>query len=390
VQIFVSSFNDAIQFIEDQSRFVSGSAGGGPLLGDRNVQVIKQKLYSAVLDAVPGANKSANRLSAIGITISNTGKLVFDSTKLQSVLNGQVDGVTASDVKRLFALDGSSDNPGVAFVTGTAKTTASSTPIQVSVTQAAQQASVTGGSALNDSIVIDENNNSLTLNVSGADATVTLAAGTYTKQGVADLLETTLNSASSLTGSTVSVGLVGSNLKIATASYGSAANISFTSGSALIDFGFTAGQSAVGKDVRGSFLVNGTTETASGRGQILSGSSLNDNTDGLVTRVTLTTASESTPATSQLTVSGGVGAGLGKVLDNILSSSSGLAVTTNTGYEAQLTGLQKSLERQQAIFDVQQTRLKAQFTALESAISTLQSTGTFVANQLSGITTSTS
>ena len=178
MQIFVSSFNDAIQFIEDQSRFVSGSAGGGPLLGDRNVQVIKQKLYSAVLDAVPGANKSANRLSAIGITISNTGKLVFDSTKLQSVLNGQVDGVTASDVKRLFALDGSSDNPGVAFVTGTAKTTASSTPIQVSVTQAAQQASVTGGSALNDSIVIDENNNSLTLNVSGADATVTLAAGT--------------------------------------------------------------------------------------------------------------------------------------------------------------------------------------------------------------------
>lgn len=389
VQAFVNSFNDTIQFIEDQSRFVSGAAGGGPLLGDRNVQVIRQKLYSAVLDVVPGANQSANRLSAIGITVSDSGKLVLDSAKLKNILDGQVDGVTSLDVKRLFALDGSSDNPGVAFVSGTSKTAASSTPIQVTLTQAAEQASLTGGVALNDTIVIDGNNDSLTLNVSGADATVKLAAGTYTKQGLADLLETTLNSASNLTGRTLSVGLVGSNLKITTASYGSSTNISFTSGSALVDLGFTVGQSSVGKDVRGSFLVNNKTEAATGRGQILSGNSLNENTDGLVTRVSLTTASEATPATAQLTVSRGVGAGLGKLLDNILSSTNGLAATTNTGYEAQLTDLQKNLERQQAIFDSQQTRLKAQFTALESAISTLQSTGTYVSQQLSSITTST-
>ena len=382
VQTFVNSFNDVVQFVNDQSKFVSSSATGGPLLGDRNVQAIKQKLYSAVLDAVPGANKSANRLSAIGITITDSGKLVFDSAKLKNVLNGQVDGVTASDVKRLFALDGSSNNPGVTFVTGTNKTTASSTPIQVSVTQASEHASVIGANALNESIVIGENNNSLTVNVGGADATVKLAAGSYTKQKLADLLETTLNSASNLTGHTLSVGLVGSNLKITTASFGSATNINLTSGTSLVDLGFTTGQSAVGKDVRGRFIVNGKTETATGRGQILSGNSLNENTDGLVARVSLTTASESTPATAQLTVSRGVGARLGKVLDNILSSTKGLAATTNTGYNVQLTDLQKSLDRQKTVFDAQQTRLKAQFTALESAISTLQSTGTYVAQQL--------
>ena len=388
VQTFVNSFNDAIQFINDQSQFVSTSTTGGPLLGDRNVQAIKQKLYSAVLDAVPGANKSANRLSAIGITISDAGKLVLDSTKLKNVLNGQVDGVAASDVKRLFALDGSSDNPGVTFVTGSTKTTASSSPIQVSVTQAAERASVTGANVLNESIVIDENNNSLTLNVGGTDATVTLVSGTYTKQALADLLETTLNSTSDFIGQTVSVGLAGDSLKISTGTYGSAANISFTSGTSLADLGFTAGQSSVGKDVAGSFIVDGKSESATGRGQILSGRSLNENTDGLVVRVALTTASEATPATAQLTVSRGVGAGLSKVLEGILSSTNGLAATTNTGYNAQLTDLQKSLDRQQAVFDVQQTRLKAQFVALESAISTLQSTGTYVAQQLSSITTS--
>lgn len=387
VQSFVSSFNDTIQFINDQSRFISASAGGGPLLGDRNVQTIKQKLYAAVLDVVPGANQAANRLSSIGITIGNSGTLVLDSAKLQNILNGQTEGVTAADVKRLFAIDGTSDNPGVTFVSGSVKTVASSTPIEVKITQPAEQAAVTSENAVAGSIVIDGSNNSLTLNISGADATVTLAAGTYTRQGLADLLETTLNSATPLSGRSVSVGLDGSNLKITTASYGSTTNINIISGSALSDLGFTAGQTATGKDVRGSFVVNGTTEAATGRGQILSGNTLNENTDGLLTRVTLTTASESAPATAQLTVSRGVGAGLGKLLDSIVSSSSGLAANTNTGYANQLTDLQKSMDRQQAIFDSQQTRLKAQFAALESAISSLQSTGNYVTQQLSSLST---
>jgi len=387
VQSFVNSFNDTVQFIDDQSKFVSAGAGGGPLLGDRNVQAVKQKLYSSILDVVPGANKSANRLSAIGITVSNTGTLVLNSTKLQSILNGQVEGVSAADVKRLFAIDGTSDNPGVKFVSGSNKTAASTTPIQVNVTQPAAQASLTAGSALSDSVVIDDTNNTLTLNVSGAEATVTLTSGTYTKQGLTDLLETTLNSASNLTGRSLSVGLVGSNLKIITGNYGSTTNINIISGSAMANLGFTAGQSAAGKDVAGSFLVNGNTESATGRGQILSGNALNENTDGLLTRISLTTASESSPATAQLTVTRGVGSGLGKLLESMLSSTNSLAATTNTGYDSQLTDLQKSMDRQQAIFDAQQTRLKAQFTALESAISTLQTTGNYVSQQLSGIST---
>ncbi|MCA9011660.1 MAG: flagellar filament capping protein FliD, partial [Planctomycetaceae bacterium] len=387
VQSFVSSFNDTIQFINDQSRFISASAGGGPLLGDRNVQTIKQKLYAAVLDVVPGANQSANRLSSIGITIGNSGTLILDSSKLQNILNGQTEGVTATDVKRLFAIDGTSDNPGVTFVSGSVKTVASSTPIEVKITQPAEQAAVTSENAVASSIVIDGTNNSLTLNISGADATVTLAAGTYTRQGLADLLETTLNSATPLSGRSVSVGLDGSNLTITTASYGSTTNINLISGTALSDLGFTAGQTATGKDVRGSYVVNGTTEATTGRGQILSGNALNENTDGLLTRVTLTTASELTPATAQLTVSRGVGAGLGKLLDSIVSSSTGLAANTNTGYANQLTDLQKSMDRQQAIFDSQQTRLKAQFAALESAISSLQSTGNYVTQQLSSLST---
>lgn len=385
VQTFVKSFNDTIQYIEDQSRYDATARQGGPLLGDRNVQSIKQKLYSTVLDVVSGANSSANRLSAIGITVSDSGRLQLNSSKLKNILDGQVEGVTASDVKRLFALDGSSDTQGVTFIAGTINTASSATPIQVNITQAAEQAVLTATTAVSNSVVIGSSNNSLTVNINGADATVTLASGTYTPQGLSDLLETTLNNTNSLIGRPVSIGLAGSNLKIATDSYGSSANIKILSGSALADLGFTANASATGKDVKGSFLVDGVEERATGRGQLLGGDRFNSNTDGLQARVALPASQVSGGITAQLTVTRGIGSSLTKVMDGILSSNNGLAKTTNTAYEKQLTNLQTSMDRQQAVFDQQQTQLLKQFQALESAISTLQSTSSYVTAQLANL-----
>jgi flagellar hook-associated protein 2 len=159
VKSFVESFNDLVQYIDDQARYVSSTNQGGPLQGDRNVQTIKQKLYSTVLNVVPGVEQSANRLSAVGITVSNSGRLQLDSTRLQSILDGQVEDVSAADVKRLFALDGISDNSGVKFVSGSVDTKSSATPVQVKITQAAEQASLTAETSLNSSVVIGDSNN---------------------------------------------------------------------------------------------------------------------------------------------------------------------------------------------------------------------------------------
>ena len=385
VQTFVKSFNDTIQYIEDQSRFVSATSQSGPLLGNRNVQTIKQKLLSTILDVVPGVSSSANRLSAIGITISDSGRLLLNSSKLQSILDGETEGVTATDVKRLFALGGTSDNPGVSFVAGTAKTKSSSTPIQVNITQAAEQAALTAGLPLNESVVIGDTNNALTLKINGAEATVTLASGTYTRQNLADLLETTLNSTTNLAGRSVSVGLVGTSLRINTDSYGSTSKIEILSGSALADLGLTAGVTATGKDVQGTFRVNDQNETATGRGQILSGDTLNENTAGLQLRISLSASNVLEETTAQVTVTRGVGASLTKVLDGILSSTSGTAAIANTEFNARLSDLQASMERQQSVFDQQQQQLVKQFSALESAISTLQSTSNYVSSQLASL-----
>lgn len=326
VQTFFNSFNDVIQYIDDQSRYVSESGQSGPLLGNRNVQTIKQKLLTTVLDVVPGVSPSANRMSAIGVTINNLGRLQLDSAKLQSILDGQVEGVSAVDVKRLFALGGSSDNPKLTFVAGSLKTKSSVTPIQVNITQAAEQAALTAEAAL-----------------------------------------------------------VGSTLKISSVSYGTTSKIEIVSGTALANLGLVAGQLATGKDVQGSFLVNGLNEVATGKGQILSGDKLNENTAGLQLRVALSASNVSNQTTALFTVTRGIGANFAKVTEGILSATNGLAAITNTVYDKQLSDLQASLERQQAVFDRQQVQLKKQFSALESAISSLQSTSSYVSSQLASL-----
>ena len=386
VQTFVTSFNDLIQYVDDQSRYVSATADSGPLLGNRNVQTIKQKLFSNVLDVVPGVGSNANRLSAIGISVTDSGRLQLDSSKLQSILDGQVEGVSGADVKRLFALSGSSDNPGVNFVVGTSKTKSSATPVQVNITQAAEQAALTANSALNSTVAIGASNNQLALKINGTEATVTLASGSYNQQELANLLETTLNSTSSLAGSPVSVGLADTSLKISTKGFGSTSKIEILSGSGMADLGLVAAQSATGKDVVGTFRINGENETATGRGQMLAGDTLNANTDGLQVRVTLSAANISSETDAELTVTRGLGAILNKSLDEMLAAHNGLAATTNTGFDKQLTDLQASMDRQQAVFDRQQEQLSKQFSALESAISSLQSTSSYVSAQLANLT----
>ena len=387
VQTFVQSFNDVIQYVDDQSRYVPSTGESGPLQGNRSVQSIQQKLRSAVLDVVTGVDTSLNRLSTIGVSVTDAGRLSLNTSRLKDVLSGKVEGVSAGDVKRLFAIDGRSDNPSVSFVLGNSKTQASGTPIQVDVTQAPERALITATGELAASTAINSSNNELTIKIDGAEATLTLADGVYTRQELTDLLETTINNSTALAGRQVSAGLSGNSLELTSNSYGASSKLEIVGGSVLADLGLTAGQTASGKDVSGSFLVDGQTELATGRGRLLTGAKSNEFTEGLQIRVALTPSQVTSSAEAEVTVTQGIGAKLGKLLDDILSGDSGLASTTNDGFRTQLSDLQGALDRQQDVFNRQQEQLLKQFSALETAMSQLQSTSNFVASQLAGLIT---
>ncbi len=385
VQNFVDSFNAVLQYIDDNSTYDAAANDAGVFLGDQNVARIQQTLRATMQNVVPGANPLANRLSTIGLAFGNNGQLVLDKNKLHNALNGAIPGVKADDVKKIFSFGAVSTNSGVSFVLGNTNTKASSTGYGVDISQAATRASITGSTGLAASTVITSANQTLELKLDGKTATVNLIEGTYTPQELANHIESVISSSTDLPGRKIKASLSAGALQLATETYGASSDVRIVSGTAISDLGLTVGQADVGRDVAGSFIVDGKTETAVGRGQLLTGDSVNENTAGLQLRVTLAPNQVVVGAEGTVTVSRGLTSALDQELSKMLNNSTGLLSSVNTRYDTQLSTLQSSIDRQKSLFDAQTANLQKQFTALETAISQLQSTSNYLGSQLANL-----
>ncbi|MCA9048698.1 MAG: flagellar filament capping protein FliD, partial [Planctomycetaceae bacterium] len=385
VEDFVNAYNNLMEFIDTQSRYDAITQEGGPLQGNRSVITIQQQIRSAVVSVVPNVVSGANRLSAIGVDVTDNGRLELNRSKLQNLLNGGDDNVTRADLKRLFSLDVQSSSSGIRFVLGSARTKPSAEPYQIDLTQAASRASVSGSSALAASTVIDSSNRTLQLELDGVEAEITLNEGTYTRQELADHLESVINGASVLSGRSIRASLSGDALTLTSESYGRSSVVKINGGTALSPLGYTAGTTDVGRDVAGTFLVDGTSESATGRGQLLSGNADNEHTADLQVRVTLGPSDIVSGAEADLTVTRGLAATLDSILSDILDPVDGTLKTVDNQFDDQLESIQVSFDRQKALFDAQQQSLIEQFVSLESALSELQSTGDFVSAQLASL-----
>jgi flagellar hook-associated protein 2 len=370
VQDFVDSYNATIDFINSQSKFDSKTQTAGVLLGNRDASGLADDLASALSTTIPGLSSSANRLSSVGLSFADDGKLVLDQGKLDQALGGQT-GASVADLKRLFALSGTSDNPGVAFAFGTSTTKPSSgTPYQVQVTAAATRAVVTASGPLGASIIISPPDTMLQLQLNGLASTgITIDPGTYTSQALAALLQQRINANTALGGNLVSVGLDASNrLQITSQRYGSGSGVSFAGASGLLtQLGFTGSESATGADVAGSFIVNGNTETATGSGQNLTGATGNANTDGLQVRVTA-----GVPTAANLTVTQGIAGRLNAVLNKYLDPVSGRLTMIDNGYQKQFDDIDQTITKQNDILQQKTDLLTQQFAAMESAVNNLK------------------
>lgn len=153
VAAFVDAYNEVIELINTRTRFDGKTGQAGLLLGHQSLSAFQEQVRGVLLGTVAGLNPLMNRLSALGITITDEGKLTVNHGRLGDALAGKLTGVTFEDVRRLFALSGQSSHPGIQFVTGGVRTQASTTPYGVDITQAACQASITATNALAASTV---------------------------------------------------------------------------------------------------------------------------------------------------------------------------------------------------------------------------------------------
>ena len=309
---------------------------------------------------------------------------MLDKAKLENALNGNIEGVSAEDVKRLFSFGGQSTNSGMSFVLGSTRTQASTSGYQVDISQAAEQASITG-TALPPSTVITSGNRSLELKLDGKTATVQMNNGTYTPQELADHLEQIINDSDEFPAREIKVSLASGSLQLTSAKYGLTSDVEIVSGTAIADLGLTAGLKDNGRDVVGSFVVNGKTEAAVGRGRLLTGDPENENTADLQVQITLSPSEVVAGAEGTITVSRGLASSLDQVLGKLLDNENGLLTSVDDGFDGQLKSLQTSIDRQTKLFDLQQQSIRKQFQALETAISQLNATSTYLGGQLASL-----
>jgi flagellar hook-associated protein 2 len=383
---FVDAFNELMEFIEDKSTFDTETNIAGLLLGDRNAFSVQEDVRRVVTGAVANLNPLMNRLAALGITVNDSGKLEVNEGRLDDVLQGEVQGVALNDVRRLFALDGQSTSSGVRFVTGSTRTLASTTPYQVDLTQVAERAGITAGSALAASTVIDGTNNTLTVTLDGiASGTITLANGTYSRLALAQELEAQINADSKFGGRRVSVTLDADRLKITSASYGFASEVTLGAGTAWTALGFAGTETDRGQDVVGKFIVDGKDEPAVGTGQFLVGNSGNANTADMQVRVTLAASQIVAGPEASITVTRGVAAQLDQVLHGLLDPVSGRMKSMNDGYQASIDDFDERIGMQQTRMQEQQESLVRRFVAMERTIGELRNLGSYLTTQLASI-----
>jgi flagellar hook-associated protein 2 len=380
---FVDEFNSLMSFIDQQTAYNPETQDASPLLGNRSVASLKNQLSAMVTETVAGTDSDLNRLSQIGIDIESNGQLSLDSGRLESVLSGDVEGVDPKDIPKLFGLGGSSSNANIEFVLGSTRTQSTSTPYQVDILQAAERGAITATNTLASSVVIDGTNDSFQISIDGSESeSLTLTQGTYTQEELASHLQSIINSSSELANRDVTVSVEGSKLEITSESYGSNSKVEQLSGTALAALGFDGTETGVGKDVAGSFIVNGVVESAVGTGRLLIGDEDNENTADLQVNVTLDPSQVTSGIEGELTVSRGATSRIDQFLSDFLDPTTGSLGTINEGFDLRLDSLDSSIDQVNEISAGKREYLIEQFTALERVLSELQTTASFLTAQL--------
>ncbi|HEX2605034.1 MAG TPA: flagellar filament capping protein FliD, partial [Oxalicibacterium sp.] len=378
VNNFAKAYNDLNTALNQLTAYTpsttAGQAGqGAALFGESSVQTIQNQVRNTLFSSLAGLSNSNISLSQIGVGFDKTGTMTVDSTKLDKVLSTNPD-----DIAGLFATVGTPTDSLINFTSSTTATKAGS--YDVNITQLATQATMLGDVNLNSGPITIAANTTFDVKVDGVSANVELTAGTYTAAQFASMLQSAINGSSEMTSAGASVSAsIDSNgsLKLLSNRYGSVSKISVSSStgtSASTVFGsVTSG--ADGVDVAGT--IGGI--AATGSGQILSAGS---NTDAAGLKIEITGGSLG--SRGRIDFSQGYADRLNKLMDTFVGSN-GLIST----YTDSINSSIKSIDDQRTALNDRlatiEQNYRAQFTALDVAVASLQSTQSFLTQQLAQI-----
>ncbi|MYZ52890.1 flagellar filament capping protein FliD [Malikia spinosa] len=373
VQEFVDGYNKLTGSLKSLTSYDMTSKKGAALYGDSSVRNMLGQLRGLVTGTITGGASSLTRLSDAGVSYQADGTLKLDATKLQTVIDTQFDQLPG-----LFAASGTSTDSQVSYVGSTAKTQSGS--YAVSISQLATQGSQTGSGAAN--LDYSGGNNALQVSLDGLSANINLRDGSYasTSELVSDL-QTRINGNSTFTqaGSAVSISADASGvLSMLSNRFGSNSSITLGGTAASLLLG-GAGNTTTGLALTGQ--INGAAATS--LGQTLTGASGNA-AEGLKVSV----SNGSTGSRGNVQYSQGFAYQLDQLASSFLGENGMISMRTD-GINSALKRLDSDRLNLEAKLGRIQKQYQDQFTKLDTTMSSMNSTSSYLTGQLTALANNT-
>jgi flagellar hook-associated protein 2 len=387
VRKFVSAYNELNNTVSSLTAYNADRKQGSILQGDSSALLILSRLRSMAGGVSGSASAAYTSLSQAGISFQSNGQLAVNETRLQEVLSGN-----PADLAALFANTAKATDSLVSYVSSSADTREGM--YSVVVNQLASRGVYTGSTvaALADTtlagtfdapLVIDSTNDTLAVKVNGVQGTnISLGHGSYTTaaQLVAEL-QSRINGTSELqdAGITVTVEFDSANdrLTIRSDRYGAESRVDITAvdPATASSLGLAVATGAAGVDVSGS--IGGV--VASGAGQVLTGAD-GHNSEGLAVMIT----GGATGVRGSVTYRQGMAYRFSEMARQLLDDDGILAARTE-GINRSIDNIKDKRDSTEARLELVEARIRAQFTALDTLMSRLSSTSTFLTNQLASL-----
>lgn len=387
---FVEQYNNLMSFMNDQFSFDTETNESGTLFSDSSLMSLQSSLRAMISEPLTGTDQNIKLLSQIGITSTTNDTLTISDVDLNKALSEN-----PQQVMKLFSNMGEATHSSVEYVSSSGNTKASDiNGYAIKVTTAATQARVTASAAQTGNLGSSE---SLTIN----GTSIALYSGMTQAQVISAINDVSKKTGVKAAATSADGSGSGNYLSLISVSYGSSQNINVIS--SLSNGGTTPyantsgignvtatqlnysgesgrGTGAVGIDIAGT--ING--ESATGRGQTLTGNSDNTNTADLRIRVTANTPGNY----GVMNYTKGVGSSFSDYINSMVAATTGVIPDAEDFIQSQIDNITTDITDMQTRVTATQDRLTEQFAAMETALGKLQSEGDYLTSQFAAFTSS--
>lgn len=384
IRDFVTAYNTFLSETEKLVGFDKDKNAYGSLRQDPLAKNLIQQLRSQLNASITGVSGNFNTLSNLGIGTQLDGTLKINDTAADATSFRNAIDKNFAAVRDLFVPTKSSTNAQIAVTKFTAATNPGT--YAVAITTQPTKGALTG-TAFVSTFPLDTTGKdySFSVSIDGVDtsSSISLPAGkTYaTGAELASEMQSLINSDSALVAGKVSVNVTynttTNKLEFVSSAYGSGSKINFSAvGADMNDLGIKVGHGTTGVDVGGT--VDGV--PAFGYGNVLL-PALGSKAEGLSMSI------EPGATSANITYSRGFAGSFTSLIDDFLKSN-GMIKTRETTISKEVDSVKKDQATLDRRSEAYRTRLQAQFSAMESIVRSLKSTGTFLTGAFKALSAS--